>query len=935
MNVWLFRIAVAVCVCGMSPMQAQEQKEADDFRASSLNQPGRDFPQVNSEGRIRAKLVAPEAKEVLLDIGGVRYPMTKGEDGAWVGDSAPQDEGFHYYQLWVDGAKVPDPGTLYFYGAGRWGSGVEVPAKDQDFYALENVPHGVVREHHYYSPSNDSMRHCFVYTPPGYNNDTETRYPVLYLQHGGGENEYGWPNQGRANLIMDNLLAEGKAVPFIIVMDNGSWTMPSGARPQRRGDRRSGQWPPSGWAEGFEKTLLNDIIPMIDANYRTLADQSHRAMAGLSMGGMQTNAIAMENLDVFSHIGIFSGGTVGDPATAHDGVMADADEFNKKVKLIFQSCGSKERPDAVKHNHEQLEAAGIHSAYYISPDTAHEWQTWRRSLHQFAMLLFQDHPVGASSDESPAESSLAGDPVRIKAGQYSDFTDSKGTVWMAEQGFSGGAAIDRDPQLEILGTEVPELYRNEHYGMESFSYKLPNGKYLVKLHFAETFEGIYGPGERVFSFKVQNQEFNDFDIWTKAGGPNRAYVESVPVEITDGELRIEFTSQIENPAINAIEIIPQGAESAGEPTTLKDAYEGDFLMGVAINRTIATDTAVRADNVDRNLDEVRGDTAVVRKHFNSISPENDLKWALIHPNEGPDGYDWAPADAFVEFGTRNNMYIVGHTLVWHSQTPNWVFSGDNPAPQAEGGAGQGSRRRWGYSGPRASREELLERMRDHIHAVVGRYKGKIQAWDVVNEAISDGGDEVLRNSLWRQIIGDDFIAKAFEYAHEADPDALLRYNDYGLENPKKRAKLIKLIKSLQEQGVPVMAIGTQTHISATSPSYDEMDLAITEMKQLGLPIHVTELDVNTAERGQRRTTADLSTDVSGGGLVDSALERQAEQYANIFKVFLKHKDSVKVVTFWGANDGVSWRRNGKPLLFDAKNQTKPAFDAVIKVAEED
>lgn len=386
--------------------------------------------------------------------------------------------------------------------------------------------------------------------------------------------------------------------------------------------------------------------------------------------------------------------------------------------------------------------------------------------------------------------------------------------------------------------------------------------------------------------------------------------------------------------LTALVLCSCGSALAQDSATLKDAYQDDFLMGVAIYRGIATDTAFPANNVEQNLDKVRDDKAIVLKHFNSISPENDLKWQLIHPEEGPNGYDWAPADAFVEMGERNNMYIVGHTLVWHSQTPNWVFSGDNPAPEAETGGRPRPRSRWEYSGPRASREELLERMRDHIHAVVGRYKGKIQAWDVVNEAISDNGEEVLRDSLWRQIIGDDFIAKAFEYAHEADPDAVLRYNDYGLEDPAKRAKLIKLIKSLQEQGVPVMAIGTQTHISATSPTYEEMDLAITEMEQLGLPIHITELDVNTAERGQRRTTADISEDVSGGGQVDSALERQAEQYANVFKAFRKHKDSIEVVTFWGVNDGVSWRRGGKPLLFDADNRAKPALEAVVQVAEE-
>jgi enterochelin esterase-like enzyme len=384
------RLAIAALVGVASVMSAVQADEATTFKPSTLNQAGREYPQVDADGRVKAKLVAPEAKSVLLDIGGVRYPMTKDEDGAWVGESDPQDEGFHYYQLVVDGAQVPDPGTLYFYGAGRWGSGVEVPAKDEDFYAMKNVPHGAIHEHQYYSPSNDAMRRCFVYTPPGYENDTDMRYPVLYLQHGGGEDETGWSRQGRVNLIMDNLIAEGKAQPFIIVMDNGSWTMPGGAGRPPRGERRPGQWPPAGWADGFKRTLLEEIIPMIDANYRTKADQPNRAMAGLSMGGMQTNAIAMENLDTFSHIGIFSGGTVGDPATAHDGVMADADAFNNKVKLVFQSSGSKERPEAVEANHEQLKAAGIHSVAYVSPDTAHEWQTWRRSLHQFAQHLFQD-----------------------------------------------------------------------------------------------------------------------------------------------------------------------------------------------------------------------------------------------------------------------------------------------------------------------------------------------------------------------------------------------------------------------------------------------------------------------------------------------------------------------------------------------------------------
>jgi endo-1,4-beta-xylanase len=391
----------------------------------------------------------------------------------------------------------------------------------------------------------------------------------------------------------------------------------------------------------------------------------------------------------------------------------------------------------------------------------------------------------------------------------------------------------------------------------------------------------------------------------------------------------------------AVLAIASTANSAELPA-LKDAYKDDFLVGVAINRTIPTGTAVKADNTDRSLEQVKKDTEVVIGQFNQIAPENDLKWALIHPREGKDGYDFAPADAFVEFGMKHGMYVIGHTLVWHGQTPPWVFAGTqtSPAPPApaDAPAGNAPPRRRGFdpTQPHASREELLERMREHIHTVVGRYKGRIKAWDVVNEAISDGGPDILRKTAWSEIIGPDFIAKAFEYAHEADPDAILRYNDYGLENPEKRKKLISLIKSLQEQKVPVMAIGTQTHVSASSPSFEEMDQTIAEIAALGLPIHVTELDVNSAERGQRNTGADIAqnAETTQGGLIAAADQRAAEQWANLFRVFLKHKNSVKMVTLWGVNDAVSWRANGKPLLFDGDDQPKPAFHAVIRVAEE-
>lgn len=380
----LITIVSLLILYGSLCLAQPAQPIIEDFKPSSVNQPGKEFPQVNSEGRVRVQISAPGANKVQLDISAVRYDLVKDDKGVWTGESGPQDEGFHYYQLWVDGAAVPDPSSLYFYGASRWGSGIEIPAKDQDFYALKNVPHGQVIELPYFSKSNNSMRRCFIYTPPGYDKDAKKRYPVLYLQHGGGENETGWSSQGHANLIMDNLIAEGKAKPFIIVMDNGSWSMarpPAGERPA--------QWPPKGWADGFTKTLLEDIIPMIDANYRTLADQQHRAMAGLSMGGMQTRVITLAHPEVFSHVGIFSGGSI----TTED--LTNAPAFKEKNKLVFVSYGSRElenpRPGSgnPKDNQDKLKEAGLNTHFYVSRQTAHEWQSWRRSLHEFAPLLFK------------------------------------------------------------------------------------------------------------------------------------------------------------------------------------------------------------------------------------------------------------------------------------------------------------------------------------------------------------------------------------------------------------------------------------------------------------------------------------------------------------------------------------------------------------------
>ena len=393
------------------------------------------------------------------------------------------------------------------------------------------------------------------------------------------------------------------------------------------------------------------------------------------------------------------------------------------------------------------------------------------------------------------------------------------------------------------------------------------------------------------------------------------------------------------------------ASSADAPVTLKDAFKDHFPIGTAVNRSMVTGGA----GFRRSAEQNAADVVLLKQHFNQIVAENDTKWQMIHPREGQDGYEFGPTDALVSFGLSNKMEVAGHTLVWHSQTPNWVFAGTNPPPPSatntapvaaantnanaastnrfgRGGFGPGF---GGFNGPRASRDELLQRMSNHIHTVVGRYKGKIKVWDVVNEALADGqGTNVLRNSPWLEIIGPDFIAKAFEYAHQADPDAILRYNDYGLENPAKRKRLISLIKTLQAQKVPIHAIGSQAHLNV-STTFDMMDQSLREIATLGLPIHITELDVNTAQGGQRGTGADIGNNAATtqGGLVSEADKKLADAYAGIFRAFVKYRDSVKVVTFWGVNDAVSWRAQGKPLLFNGDNQPKPAFAAVIAEAK--
>ena len=447
----LFILLMAILEGGICLAQAEQSTIADDWKPSPLNQLGQQYPQVNSQGYARFRINAPNAQSISVSLGGLR--LTKGDDGVWSGTTPRAlDPGFHYYHLTIDGATVDDPGTNCFYGSSRLESGIEVPAPDEDFYAEKNVPHGEIRSKYYYVEATGEKRHAYIYTPPGYDKDTNTRYPVLYLQHGMGEDRTAWSTQGRAGFILDNLIAEGKAKPMIIVMEDGGIAggmggfggggrgRGAGTRGARgagaaninlnsvqnpgngvfaqvdtatganngrgrgmaggnagRGSMRGGFGGGRGGGFGgglggaFVQAIITEVIPMVDANYRTIADREHRAMAGLSLGGTQTYQITNNNLNIFANIGVFSA-PFGFPGveTGYNGLLAKPDEFNKQVKVFFISMGSKEGASSGRAIHEQLDQAGIKNVYYESPGTAHEFLTWRRSLNRFAQLIFQD-----------------------------------------------------------------------------------------------------------------------------------------------------------------------------------------------------------------------------------------------------------------------------------------------------------------------------------------------------------------------------------------------------------------------------------------------------------------------------------------------------------------------------------------------------------------
>ncbi len=407
------RVLVAIGVLAALGARTGWAQTSDDCVPSALNIAEAKYPCLYPDHRALFRVVAPDAQKVRVRIG-PGFDMSKGPDGIWSVTTTPLVVGFHYYSLQIDGAVVADPSTHTYFGSGWQNSAIEVPAPDAAFYGHQDVPHGHVSQQWYYSKVTGKWRHAFVYTPPDYDSRARKSYPVLYLLHGWGEDETGWYRQGHVDDILDNLIAAKNATPMIVVMDNLNAVKPgeSAALYAARGGitqavPEAGPAGPAGaagrgaagrggarplWSGVFTEMMLTDLVPMVERTFRVAPGRDNRAMAGLSMGGMQTFTTALANLDKFAYIGGFSGSSGGrggfDPRTSNGGVFADAAAFNAKVKLLFLGIGSMEGP-GTKTFSEQLTQAGIRNVYYESPGTAHEWLTWRRCFREFAPRLFR------------------------------------------------------------------------------------------------------------------------------------------------------------------------------------------------------------------------------------------------------------------------------------------------------------------------------------------------------------------------------------------------------------------------------------------------------------------------------------------------------------------------------------------------------------------
>ncbi len=731
----------------------------------------------------------------------------------------------------IDGAEVPDPNSRYFFGASRWGSGIEIPAHDRDFCAVKNVPHGQMREVLFYSKSTDTNRRAFVYTPPGYHNASDERYPVLYLQHGWGENEYGWSVQGHAGLIMDNLIAEQKTRPFIIVMTYGM------TNEIQFGGRRKFD------IEPFETVLVNELIPYVDSHFRTLSERKHRAMAGLSMGSMETKMITLRNPDTFSHIGLFSGSTIS------PGDIEDMNAFKKKNKLVFVSYGGHEvdggrtrRGGDPKATVDSLKDAGVNAHYYVSPETGHEWQSWRRSLKEFAPLLFRDGIDGPW--HAQFETPLGIQTYYLNFSRLRDGTPTANAIVQTGDDSRSVSFVDVKLNGDTISFAELRKFRDREFRTH-YTGRLSEQNIMLNRKI-----GNFGSQQSVATRYLPKPP------------PEPDPTPVVEVEI-DG--------------------------------VIKDAFAESFLIGMA------GDVPARYSEQELN---------VAAEHFNAVTPENCMKPERIHPEQ--DQWQFERSDALVKWAEQSEMTVHGHTLVWHAQTPDWFFRGGD-------------------------RKVITERMKNHINTLVGRYQGKTRSWDVVNEAINDGGTaetgmtENLRDSKWLQSLGPEFLTLAFKFARDADPGAILYYNDYNIESGPKHESSMVLLKRLLDEGAPIDAVGIQGHWRTGRVPYEDIDKAISDYASLGLKVSITELDVTIggASGGQFGRGFGRARNRGATQVTVEDLNEQAEAYAKLFTIFKKHEDVIERVTFWGLNDRRTWRWGQHPLLLDASNNPKPAYAAIV------
>jgi enterochelin esterase-like enzyme len=386
---FVWTMGLSCCLQTLTGITASAQPAEGTPAPSNIGQSG--YPRILPDNRVSFQVRAPNAGQVQINLGR-NYDMKKDDSGVWTVTTAPQDPGFHYYSLVIDGVSVSDPASETFYGTGRMSSAIEIPETGVDFYTVKDVPHGDIRSKRYFSKVTSSWRRLYVYTPPGYDNDTNKKYPVLYIQHGGGEDETGWAVQGRTDIILDNLIAAGKAQPMLVVIANGNVSSPGGARGGGGGYSSAGM-------AGFADELLTNIVPFIERTYRVQADAKHRALAGLSMGGGQAFYVGLGHKDKFGSVGVFSTGLFGGISTAAarpfnaeeqiPGILTNAASFNDSLKVFFISVGEQDpRLESTKKAVADFKAHGLNVEFASFPG-GHEWQVWRKSLHDFAQRIFK------------------------------------------------------------------------------------------------------------------------------------------------------------------------------------------------------------------------------------------------------------------------------------------------------------------------------------------------------------------------------------------------------------------------------------------------------------------------------------------------------------------------------------------------------------------